>query len=104
MLKAKTLAHQRALRRQPVMQRGGFLQPPFWQRLVGKAHNEAAFVIFRGFNGTPFRRSKFAKTGDIHRSDFDQGFTINHPLSHRQADAATLAEAGHHANGNPVIV
>ena len=103
MFKAKSLSHQRAPGHQPVMERGGFLQPPLWQSLVGEGHDEAALIILRGFDGAPFRRGKLSKAGDIHRPDINRGLAINHPFSHRQANAAALTKASHHANRDPVI-
>ncbi len=46
---------------------------------------------------------KASAAGDVHPIDILDGLAIDHPLRQRQPDAAALAEASHHAAGDPVV-
>ncbi len=102
-LEPERRAHHRAACHEPVVQRGGLLPPSLRQGFVREGHHEAAFVVLRGLHRAPVGRREVAKARDVHRPDVDRRLALDHPLGEAEADAARLAEAGHHADRGPVV-
>jgi hypothetical protein len=102
-LQAEGVAHDRAPRHQPVVERRGLLAAALGQGLVGEGQDEAALVVLRGLDRAVFGRRVVAEAGHVHGPDVDRGLAVHHPLGETEADAAGLAEAGHDADRDPVV-
>ena len=102
-LQPESLVHDCAIRNQPVVERGGLLASALRQGFVGEGHHEAAFVVLRRLDRTPFGRRELAEAGDVHSPYVDRGLAVDHPLGDAAPDTAALAEARHDAHRDPVV-
>ena len=96
-------AEYRVLRLPDAVGRRAVERPRGGQFLVRIGDAEAALVVFAHLQPGPGRRAVVAETGDIHRHHVARRFAFDQPFGQSQADAAALAETGHHRAGRPVV-
>ena len=97
-------AELRAARLEAVVERRGLERPAGRQLLVREADREAPRVVLLHLGVGVGLAGPVAEARDIHRPDIHAGVAVDHPVGEREADAAALAEAGHHAAGAPVTL
>ena len=103
MLEAEIGSHDRAGRLQPIVDGRTAQRPGGGQLFVGIGEPEAARVVFRHLDRCISWRGKGAEARHVHRQDVLARVVVRHPARQHQADAAALAEPGHHRTGDPEI-
>ena len=73
------------------------------QLLAGEADAESPRVVLAHLGVRIGHGGPVAVAGDVHAPDVGAGIALDHPVRQRQADAAALGQAGHHAAGDPVV-
>ena len=101
MLEAEGRAEHRALRLQPVVDGRHPQRPRRGQLLVREADAEAPRIVLAHLRVRVRHRRPVAEARDVHRPDVEAGIAVDHPVRQREADAAALAESGHHAARRP---
>ena len=77
---------------------------PGRQLLAGEADAEFPGVVLAHLGVRIGHGGPVAVAGDVHAPDVGAGIALDHPVRQRQADAAALGQAGHHAAGDPVVL
>ncbi len=98
-LEAEARAEHRALGLEAVVDRGRALRPRRRQLLVGESDREAAAVVLADLGVGVGAGREVAEAGDVHREDVHAGVALDDPVGEREADAAALGKARHHAAG-----
>src|ERR1700677_2595658 len=103
-LKTAIFAEYRIFRDQSVVDRSRAQWARGGQLFVWKADAEAARVILAHLGVGVGQRRPIAESGDVHAPDVVAWIALDHPVGERETDAASLAETGHHAAGDPKVL
>ena len=87
---------------EPTVDGGGVQGPGVGELLVGEGDLEPAAVVLLDLGDRVGRGGPVAEAGHVHPPNVEAGVSGGHPVGHGQANAAPLAEAGHHPACHPV--
>ncbi len=100
---AEVGAHDRSGGEQLVVDRRAAHRPRRRQLLVRIGQPEAPRIVLGHLDRGVLRGGEGAEPCHVHRQDVLPRVTLGHPARQHQADAAALAEAGHHRARHPVV-
>ena len=103
MLEAAVIAEDRVLCLQALVDGRGAQRTRRREFLVGEADAEAARVVLAHLGVGVGERGPIAVARHVHAPDVGARVAVHHPLREREAHAAALAEARHHAASDPEV-